>query len=374
MAIVSARKNFQYDEDELYAAVKAHFDAFGGIEKYVHPGTKVFIKVNMLMGRKPDMATTTHPALVYAVSKLAIEAGGKVVIGDSPGGPYTKALLERGYRLCGFTDAAQRSGATLNFDTTAKMQSFPQGNICKAFNLITPWHEADCYFSLCKCKTHAMTGFTGAVKNNFGLIPGLEKPEFHMRYPDVEAFSTMLVDLCRCASPDFTIMDAVVGMEGDGPSGGSPRQIGLTLASDNPFALDIIAVKAIGFTSDEAWTLKKSLEMGACPAETQTVGDTVTFPVVENYRRAKSHDVTPTRRLPGFIRKPIDRFAQPHPVVMPDKCVGCGECAMSCPAKTIKIIDGKANIDRTKCIRCFCCQEMCKPMAIKIKTLRLFSL
>ena len=375
MAIVSVRKNFQYDEDELHASVMAHFDAFGGIEKYVHPGSKVFIKVNMLMGRKPETATTTHPALVYAVSKLATEAGGKVVIGDSPGGPYTKSLLERGYRLCGFADAAQRcGGAALNFDTTAKSQPYPQGNICKAFNLITPWHEADFYISLCKCKTHAMTGFTGAVKNNFGLIPGLEKPEFHMRYPDVEQFSTMLVDLCRCASPGFTIMDAVVGMEGDGPSGGNPRQIGLTLASDNPFALDAIAVKAIGFTRNEALTYKKSIDMGACPRDIETVGDEVVFPVVEDYQRAKSHDVTPTRGLPGFIRRPIDRIAQPHPVVMKDRCVGCGECAMSCPAKTIKIIDGKANIDRTKCIRCFCCQEMCRPKAIKIKTLRLFSL
>ncbi|HWP80381.1 MAG TPA: DUF362 domain-containing protein [Candidatus Acidoferrum sp.] len=374
MAIVSVKKNFHYDEDELYAAAKAHFDAFGGIERYVHPGDRVFIKVNMLMGRKPEAATTTHPALVYAVSKLAREAGCSVVIGDSPGGPYTRAVLERGYRLCGFDEAAKRSDAALNTDITAKMQSYPQGAICKGFNLITPWHEADCHISLCKCKTHAMTGFTGAVKNNFGLIPGLEKPEFHMRYPDVEAFCTMLVDLCQCASPDFTIMDAVVCMEGDGPSGGSPRQVGLTIASDNPFALDAIAVKAIGFTPDEALTVRKSMQMGACPGVIETVGDEVTMPAVEDFKRAKSHDVTPTRSLPGFIRRPIDRMAQPHPVVMRDKCVGCGECAMSCPAKTIKIIDGKASIDRTNCIRCFCCQEMCRPKAIKIKKLRLFSL
>ncbi len=374
MAIVSIGKNFRYDEDEIYISVKAHFDAFGGIEKFVHPGDKVFIKVNMLMGRKPETATTTHPALVYATAKLAREAGGRVVIGDSPGGPYTKAMLERGYRMCGYTEVAERSGTTLNIDTSSKVQPFPEGNICKAFNLITPWHEADCYISLCKCKTHAMTGFTGAVKNNFGLIPGLEKPEFHMRYQEAQEFSTMLVDLCRCASPDFTIMDAIVGMEGDGPSGGTPREIGLTIASDNPFALDSIAVKAIGFTPDEALTLKKSMEMGACPVEIRVVGDDVTLPVLDDYMRAKSHDVTPTRGLPGFIRRPIDRFAQPHPVVMKDKCIGCGECALSCPAKTIKIVDGKANIDRSKCIRCFCCQEMCRPKAIKIKTLRLFRL
>ncbi|HWQ51436.1 MAG TPA: DUF362 domain-containing protein [Terriglobales bacterium] len=374
MAIVSIGKNFHYDEDELYAAAKAHFDAFGGIERYVHPGSRVFIKVNMLMGRKPETATTTHPALVYAVSRLAVEAGGSVVIGDSPGGPYTRAILERGYRLCGFDEAAKKSGAALNTDITAKMQSYPQGAICKGFNLIAPWHEADCYISLCKCKTHAMTGFTGAVKNNFGLIPGLEKPEFHMRYPDVEAFCTMLVDLCLCAAPDFTIMDAVACMEGDGPSGGSPRQVGLIIASENPFALDAVAVKAVGFTPDEALTVRKSMQMGVCPLQIETVGDEVTFPVVENFKRSKSHDVTPTRSLPGFIRRPIDRMAQPRPVVMKDKCVGCGECAVGCPAKTIQIIDGKANIDRTKCIRCFCCQEMCRLKAIKIKKLRLFSL
>ena len=374
MATVSIYKNPTYDENEMLSSVKAHFDAFGGIEHFIKPKDKAFIKVNLLMARKPEAVTTTHPSLVYAVAKLAADAGGDVVIGDSPGGPYTAALLERAYRICGFADAASRAGVKLNTDTSSKKESYQDGKICKSFNFITPWHEADCYISLCKCKTHAMTGFTGAVKNNFGLIPGLEKPEFHMRYQKVNEFVTMLVDLCGCAKPDFTIMDAVTGMEGDGPSGGTPRHIGLTIASDNAFALDKIAVKAIGLLDTEAFTLSKSIEMGACPETIELVGDNVELPFVKDYKRAASHKITPTTGLPKFIKKPIDNIFQPHPVILKEKCAGCGECAMSCPVKTIKIENGKAHIDKTKCIKCFCCQEMCPPKAIKIKSTQIFRL
>ncbi len=371
---VSLTENKTYDQNEIIASVKEHFDNFGGIEKFIKEGDNVFIKINMLMGRAPEAVTTTHPALVYAVAKLAKEAGGNVVIGDSPGGLYTKAILERSYRICGIDEVAKKAGVALNVDTGATPKSYMEGQICKNFRLIDPWHKADCYISLCKLKTHAMTGYTGAVKNNFGLIPGLEKPEFHSRYPDLTDFCTMLVDLCRLSSPDFTIMDAVIGMEGDGPSGGTPRAIGLLGASTDPFALDKVMVSAIGFEEAEAKTLLRSIEMGECQGEVEIVGDAVSFPYVENYKRASSHDITFTRGLPKFLRVPLEKMARPKPVIIKDKCIGCGECARSCPVKTIDIVDKKAVIHEEKCIKCFCCQEMCEVRAIKIKSFKLFKM
>lgn len=134
---------------------------------------------------------------------------------------YTKETLQKCYRVSGLEEAAQSAGVSLNFDLGAAKADFPEGKLCRSFHLIAPWHEADVVFSACKLKTHAMTAYTGAVKNCFGLIPGLEKPEMHFRFQELTAFSQMLIDLCRCAAPKLTFMDAVVGMEGNGPSGGS---------------------------------------------------------------------------------------------------------------------------------------------------------
>ncbi len=373
---VSVRRSPTYEREAMLEAVRAHFDAFGGVGAFVRPGDRVLLKTNLLMARAPQAATTTHPSLVWAIAAAAREAGGLVCIADSPGGRYTKETLKKCYRISGLEQAAQSAGAWLNFDLGAQQVSFPEGKLCRSFHLISPWHEADVVFSACKLKTHAMTAYTGAVKNCFGLIPGLEKPEMHFRFQQLPAFAQMLIDLCRCAAPRLTFMDAVVGMEGNGPSGGTPRPLGLTLCAENPFALDLFASDLIGFAAHEVETVRLAVQQGLCPERAEqllAVGEDAA-PYRCSFERAASGDVTFSSRIPGPLQKPIKRLLAPRPVVDAARCVGCGECAASCPVQTISISGGKAHIEKKRCIRCFCCQEMCPVKAIDIRKFRGFQI
>ena len=366
---VSVRRSPTYEREAILEAVTAHFDAFGGVGAFVRPGDRVLIKTNLLMARAPQAATTTHPSLVWAIASVAKAAGGLVTIADSPGGRYTKETLQKCYRVSGLEEAAHSAGVSLNFDLGAAKADFPEGKLCRSFHLIAPWHEADVVFSACKLKTHAMTAYTGAVKNCFGLIPGLEKPEMHFRFQELTAFSQMLIDLCRCAAPKLTFMDAVVGMEGNGPSGGRPRPLGLTLCAPNPFALDLLASDLIGFSADEVETVRLSAEQGLCPPQAgllHVVGEQ-TAPWRCSFERAASGDVTFSSRIPGPLQKPLRRLLAPRPVIDAARCIGCGECAASCPPQTITLREGKAHIGSGQCIRCFCCQEMCPVKAIDIR-------
>lgn len=374
---ISVCKTPTYEEEGMLCAVRAHFEAFGGVSHFVKPGMKVLIKTNLLMARDPETATTTHPALVWAIAKLAKEAGGEVVIADSPGGRYTVEHLKRCYRQCGLEQAAERAGVRLNYDLGVREASFPQGDICHAFRLIEPWHEADVMFSACKLKTHAMTAYTGAVKNCFGLIPGLEKPGMHFRFQELGDFCKMLVDLCRLASPALTFMDAVVGMEGDGPSGGNPRALGLTLCAENPFALDLFASDLVGFAPDEVLTVRHAASAGLCPPRADllsAVGDDAEPYRCSFVRASSKQDLTFLDAVPAPLRKAIRKLLAPRPVVDRTICIGCGECAASCPPQTIRLEEGKAVIHREACIRCFCCQEMCPVRAIRIRQFRGFRL
>ncbi len=372
---VSVEKCDNYDETAIFNAVKNCIDAIGGIEKFVKMGTKVFIKVNMLMARTPEMVTTTHPQVLKAVAKLVSEAGGQIVVGDSGGGLYTQATLKKAYKTCGYEDVANEIGFLLNYDIGAKLISAPDGVICNEFNFINPYHDAEVYINLCKLKSHAMTVFSGAVKNNFGLIPGLEKPQMHYYYQSLDKFSTMLVDLAFLAKPTLSIMDAVIGMEGDGPSAGEPRKVGLILGSQNVFALDLVASDIVGFSADEIETVKQSIERGLCPATTDELeicGTDIEEVRLNDFKRPESKNVITFSQIPKFLRKPLEKIMAPKPKVVFADCVACGECMRSCPVAAIKIENKKAIIDYKNCIKCFCCHEMCSYKAIIIKKVKLF--
>jgi len=207
-----------YEYDKVKEAIDRTFDNLGGISKYIKPGMKVLLKINLLMKKKPQEATTTHPVFVEALTRAVQEAGGIVTIADSPGGLYTEKALKGVYSICGIEETAKRTGAILNYDTGFEEVSFPDGKITKSFMVIKPVIDADLIITVPKLKTHGMTLFTGAVKNLFGVIPGTYKAEYHFRMPDKKDFCSMLVDLCQCVKPSLAIMDAIVGMEGNGPS------------------------------------------------------------------------------------------------------------------------------------------------------------
>jgi uncharacterized protein (DUF362 family)/Pyruvate/2-oxoacid:ferredoxin oxidoreductase delta subunit len=343
----------------------------GGINEFVAPGEKIVLKVNLLQAAEPEKAVTTHPTVVAAVGRMAREAGAVPVIADSPGSglPYNQRTMERLYRTTGMDQAAASAGIAVNFDTTHQAVSYPKGNLIKRFEVITPVLEADGVFNLCKLKTHTLMSITGAVKNNFGVIPGYTKPGYHANLQDKGHFANMLLDLAAYVSSRLSIMDAVVGMEGDGPSAGTPRQVGLLLAATNPLALDIVASEIIGLGRAQNPVLLEAEKQGLYPhrlEQVELIGADITELRIPDYKLPASileDAVGPFAWLASMFKN----VASLQPRIIKDKCVACGSCFEACPVDAI-IMNGHAQINDKMCIRCYCCHEMCADEAIELKT------
>ena len=354
----------EYDPALLLSVIGREF-AMLGLGEEDFRGKKVVIKPNLLLGYAPEKAATTHPALVEAMGTYLRSCGAaSVTVAESPGGPYHAPILNAIYKNCGIKDAAERAGIALNQDLSAVDLHAPDGKKSKMFHVLTPISEADVIVNLCKLKTHALAVMTASVKNLFGVIPGIEKFEMHSRFRDPDDFFSMLTDLCQCLRGRarlISVCDAIVGMEGNGPSGGTPREIGCVIASENPFALDTVAAGLIGLRPEEVPLLRAADREGVFPfgSEITVLGDRAEEFALSDFVQAETNmqskfDLTP-------------KFMEPRPVIDRKKCVGCGTCMRSCPGKTIVMVKKKAKINRSGCIRCYCCQELCTFKAVKIR-------
>lgn len=363
-----------YDPETVQDAVNRLAGLLGGWEKFVRPGENIVIKPNLLIRKSPDEAVTTHPSVIEAAARSVIGAGGRAVIAESPGGPFNPRILQWVYKGCGLVEAAERSGAALNFNTAETTLKVPAGGIVAGVTVLEEVARADGVVSISKLKTHGLTRMTGAVKNLFGVIPGLKKAEYHCRMPGAKEFSAMLVDVARALSPRLHLMDAVVGMEGEGPSGGEPVQVGLLLGSVCPFALDLVAAALVGIRAEEVPTIAVSIERGYISGKLSDVsllGDPVSLPRLR-FRlppKARDFDLLKTNthgRLPGWLVNALNRRLRPSPGFSPEICIGCGDCSRICPAGAISMDKKTPSPDLEKCIRCFCCQELCPQRAVRI--------
>lgn len=365
--IVSLRGCSNYDDENVYNQLKRVINDLGGLEKYFDKGQKVLLKVNLLMKRTPEEATTTHPAFVKALAQIFVEFGLHVIIGDSPGGPFNKKALAGIYKVCGY-EALVSENIELNDNFDSFVSHCDAALLMKQIETIDVLRHVDHVVSVSKLKTHGMTKFTGAVKNMYGTIPGLKKAEYHYTLPDIEDFSNMLVDVCLNAKPTLSFMDGIVGMEGAGPSGGDPREIGVVIGSNSPYHLDIVACKVVGIEPLSVPTIKRCVERNLIDdIEFDLKGDSLEDFYITDFKIPNISGVGLLKgRVPKWFDGMIDHIIKPRPVVIKKSCVGCGECEMCCPAKTIAIKHNKACIELSECIRCFCCQELCPVKAIKV--------
>lgn len=339
----------------------------GGMADLIKPGMRVLVKCNMVMRKSPDAAATTHPEVARAVCAAVRALGATPIIGDSPGGPLSATLLKSYYSGTGLAEAAQRSGAELSLDTAQGFRACPEGVELKRMDITNMANSADAVISCSKLKTHGMTLMTGCVKNLFGCVPGTTKVEYHARFNQLNRFSNMLVDIERCVRPVISVLDAVDGMEGEGPSGGTPRHIGALLVSRDAHALDSVGARLIGLEPKDVCTLARAMERGLLDLnKVEVVGDSVGDIAVRDYvyphaaRDIKLYSTTP------IIGRFINAVTMPHPAYDKSKCVKCGICARSCPAKAIELAP-YPKADLSKCIRCFCCQELCPQHAVEVK-------
>lgn len=358
-----------YDEALIYNAVCKFMEELH-IEKELKPESKIVIKPNLVMASNPKAPITTHPFVIKAVVRWLRERNFKnITLAESSGGPYTSPIMKNIYRVCEMNTL--EPDLKLNDDFSAKTVPCPKGFQNHSFHLITPITESDYIINICKLKTHAMTGYSGGIKNLFGTIPGLEKPQMHYRWPEIEKFSNMLLELAQTVNPQLTIIDAIDAMEGNGPTGGTSHPMHLLLAAKDMYTQDWFAAKLMGINPDHIVMLRQAREKGLLHSDQiNFCGDEI------------PEDLTPfvmpdTKRIdfassvPSFLQKPVTfllrKILKSYPQLDQNKCIGCGKCAESCPQHIIKIKNGKAHFQKKGCISCFCCQEMCPMKAISVK-------
>lgn len=363
-----------YEYEALRAIIDEQFEALGFAEK-IKPGMKVAVKPNLVVRAKEESGTCTHPLVTAAVCTWLSDHGAQVTVVESPGGPYTPAMLRGIYQHCGYTEMAQQYGVTLNEDCSYEQVSCPQGEQCRLFDIVTPILQADLVVDIAKLKSHCMMMFSGCSKNLFGVVPGLMKPELHCRFPEKEAFAAMLVDLCERVKPGICVMDGIIAMEGNGPTGGNPKAMHVLAASENPYAIDTVCCELAGMKQEEVPLLQEAVRRGLCPeglSNIPVLGDSFASLKVDDFRmpESKSSDFLDT--LPHFLQPLAKKITTPYPKIQTKKCVGCGKCAESCPQHTIRLHDGKAQIQYKNCIHCFCCHEMCPQHVIDIRRFSLF--
>ncbi len=361
-----------YSDAEVTRALDQALSAVGGLD-WVEEGMTVAIKANLVMFLKPERAATTHPSLLCALVRRLKERGAEVVLGDSPGGLFNATYVGRVYAATGM-HLVEQAGAKLNDDYSQITVNCPTAKIAKQLTYTAYLDKADAIINFCKLKSHGMMGMSAAAKNMFGAVPGTMKPEYHFKYPDPNDFADMLIDIDEYFKDKMrlTIVDAVVGMEGNGPTQGTPKQIGAVLAGCNPHKLDLACAAIIGASTDSIPTLASAIRRGLAPSTVDevSISGKLSQYILNDFDRV---DVSVAAlhfggnsvfaKLRGaFLRVVLNS----KPKLKVSECIGCNECGRICPAKAIVIKNGKAIIDRNKCIKCFCCQEFCPKGAMKV--------
>jgi len=370
MSTVALIRCESYDYPTVLAAVQRGIDLLGGPNLFANNKETILLKPNMLSSDVPEKAATTHPAVFKAVAEVFTATGAHLTCGDSPAFSSTITTAEK----CGIAQAAREVGIELKDFKNGNVKHFPEGIQNKTFTLAQPVLDCDGIISLPKLKTHGFAKTTGAIKNQFGCIPGLLKGEFHVKLPDVFDFAKMLVDLDRCVNPRLYIMDGICAMEGNGPRGGTPRNMNVLLFSVDPVALDATVCRMIDVDPMLVPTIMLGMEAGRGTADLGSitlVGDSVESFAQPSFsvNRAK---IEPFKAAGKFCL--LKNLLLPRPVINKKKCVRCGVCVLMCPANP-KAVNWHNN-DKTKppvhtyrqCIRCYCCQELCPEKAITIRT------
>lgn len=364
-----------YDQAAVDAAVAQGVALLGGMEQFICKEEKVLLKPNLLARSLPQKAITTHPAVFSAVCRLLREEGYQhVSYGDSPGSPTTTP--EKATDTSGLAAEAAKYGVPLGDFAAGSVVHFPEGKTARSFYLCNAVQHMDAMINICKMKTHALERITGAVKNLYGCITGVNKATGHAHYPNSEAFADMLADLNLCVHPRLHIMDGIVAMEGNGPSSGTPVAMNVLLFSADPVALDSVYAGLIHLDPAQVPTCVSAAKAGVGTMDYEEIdivtpeGSITMAQAREKYGKA-DFDVFRGAKRKSLMMKvvPLLPFLQHRPRVDRKKCVACGVCQEACPVaeKAVHAGNGKkARYDYKKCIRCYCCQEMCPMKAIEV--------
>jgi uncharacterized protein (DUF362 family)/Pyruvate/2-oxoacid:ferredoxin oxidoreductase delta subunit len=366
-SVVAGQRCTTYDRDAVLAAVRACLAPLGGMAAFVAPGQRVLLKPNMLMASPPDKAASTHPALVEAAILLVKEAGGVATVGDSPAIGTPAAALQG----TGIKAVCERHGVACADFTYESQFEQPDNVIARRIMLARAVAEADVIITLPKLKTHVQMALTCAVKNQFGLVTGIQKSAWHFRMQERAAFADLLIDLNRMARPALAIVDAIVAMDGDGPSSGDPFPMGMVLAGADLSALDAVACHMTGLDPRKMPTLMAAQRRGwgaTSLDDIEVIGVPLAAMVVNDFRHISNlTSVLHLVPLPHRMLKILSRHFAPRPRIAYERCIRCFACRKGCPVTPPAIDPERAPHQRVNdhtCIRCYCCHEFCPAKAI----------
>jgi uncharacterized protein (DUF362 family)/Pyruvate/2-oxoacid:ferredoxin oxidoreductase delta subunit len=360
--ILLARCN-DYDLSRVRTAIVSLLEPLGGIGSFVNPGERILLKPNMLAVKSPEQAVTTHPAVVQVVSDLVRDAGGTVLIGDSPGIGSFQRVAEKS----GIARAATESRAELvEFNDTVDL---PGSGTFRHVTLARTYWEADKVINLPKLKTHEMMTMTCAVKNLFGAVVGAEKAGWHLKAgASREQFAQLLLEIYLLKKPVLNIVDAIVAMEGNGPGSGDPLQVGALIAGVNPVAVDLVAGRLAGIPAELLHVEQAARRMGLAGTTWEEIefgwSALDEFPL-KPFRLPSGLDVQ--FGLPKFLSTLLKRQLTSYPVADRQHCVLCGICRDACPPVAIEIKNSALTVDQERCIRCWCCRELCPHDAMEVR-------
>lgn len=364
----------EYNGRHIYEAVKLGINLLGGFDAFFSKNEKILLKPNLLKKAIPEAAVTTHPTVFGATAGLLQENGyTKLSWGDSPGvGPPHSKVSE----TAGIKQAAEDFGIKeADFENGVKT-AFPEGKTVNSFMICKGAKDADAIINLCKMKTHALERITGAVKNTFGCVYGINKGAEHAKYPDPDSFAKMLADLNNLIKPRLHIMDAVVAMEGNGPGSGDPVPMNLLLFSADPVALDSVFCALVNLDPSLVPTNIYGEIYGVGKWHREDIeiitneGNISFEEAIEKYRNP-NFNVNRGESKYGKLNM-FSRLTTRRPYIIKSNCIKCGICVSNCPLEKKALSMNKEKngypvYDYAKCIRCYCCQEMCPQKAIEVK-------
>ena len=361
IARVSLIKCSSYDPSLVVSSVKKAVDLIGGIEKFIRPHSKVLLKPNLLMAKDPNDGITTHPEVVRGVARLLKQIGCRLYLGDGPSvwGNQIENVDDV-YEYTGMSKLCREEGIELvRFDKKVWRRMIP----------LTEWVEfCDHVVNIPKFKTHSFTLLSGAIKNLFGLVPGIHKTTIHKNHFEIQDFSRILVDIYQEVRPSLTVVDAIRAMEGDGPAtSGKGRDVGLIMASFDCVALDSLMSLIMGVKPYHVLTTKEASHrdlgnplIGSMAISGERLEDVIAKPFLLPSSSLQN-------KIPFGILRMIRNFIKYYPISLPAKCIKCGACLKACPKKCISTKGSRLVFNYRDCIACFCCQEVCPVAAIEIK-------
>ncbi len=369
-----------YAPDRVEAAVEEGLALLGQNILPELAGRNVLLKPNFLRHASAERAITTHPAVFRGVARALQKRGcTHIFYGDSPGNPVTDTPA-RVAEACGIAQAAGELGISQADFEHGRETEFPRGHTCRRFVLCPGAADAELIINLPKMKTHALQRVTGAVKNLYGCVYGLEKGLGHARYSDAASFAGMLADLHLLLKPRLHIMDGIVAMEGNGPAAGKPVKMGVLLFSADPAALDSVMCALMNLDPALVPTSRACEAAGVGrwkPEEIRVLtplGEMTPGEAAERWGK-KDFDVCrdPIQPDRGGTGRRLLRMIQKKPYIRRELCVGCGVCVQSCPVPGKALVPGSRpgqppHYRYDRCIRCYCCQEMCPREAIAVRT------